>query len=132
MKNKMDEVKMTEFQFNELKSHLENVQTLKIRIMSDSMKPLFQAGDLLDIQPLPKKFEPIKFDVLTYWDGQRLIAHYFDHSELIFGQQEKQVWIFKPLVIGTEDFPVKPEHILGIVQIQFSLLLKLKLFFKAR
>lgn len=123
---------MTEIEFNELKEALISHKTFQIRILSDSMKPLFKTKDLLWIKALPKDFKPKKFDVFTYWNGQLLIAHYYHHSERALGHDDREVWIFKPLAAGTEDFPVRRENILGQVQVQFPILLKIKLFLLRR
>ncbi len=107
-----------------LKQELKRAKKLKIKIMSGSMSPVLKTDEILEVSWIPKNFEPQKYDIFVYWDGMRLIGHYFYEKANLLNDQN-EVWIFKCLIAKSEDFPVARKEVIGIVNKKIPFLRRL-------
>lgn len=132
---------MTKLQFKEIsydyflltKAHLKNVKELDITITGNSMKPLFNEDSqqtkvrYIDDLNLLKRF-----DVIVFWQGDKLISHYFWKKNEYFQNDNGEPYIItRPLnPIKSFDIPIVSAQILGILPEKIGLGLKLKIFFR--
>ena len=122
---------VTAEQFFALKEALEQRHRLSIKVVSGSMEPVLLTNQKYWVEKVDANFKPRKFDIIVYWDGTKLICHYYDHSENVMNS-DQQVWILKPLTHDREDFPVSVERVLGLVDQKIPFFRKLTLRFHRR
>lgn len=127
----MNQEIVTSEQFFALKVALEQRHRLSIKVMSGSMEPVLVTNQKYWVQKIGADFKPRQYDIIVYWDGTRLICHYYDHSESVMNSNQ-HVWILKPLTHDTEDFPVSVERVLGLVDKKIPFFRKLTLKFHRR
>jgi hypothetical protein len=117
---------------NNILNHLEVFKTrliagelVFIEIMSDSMSPVLKVGESYLVSKIERDYKPKKFEILIYWNGEKLIAHYFNEIARL-AETNEDVWIFKSIKSkNKEDFPVRPESIVGIVNKKISVYFRL-------
>lgn len=98
--------------FLELKSYLSHSQKLNAKVISGSMEPVIMTGDFVEVEAV--RVETLKrFDIILYWDGEKLICHYVWHLNRIPGAAGERVILTKKMGKGNPDFPVSEYKILG-------------------
>lgn len=84
---------------------------VEIRIVTGSMEPLLQVGHVYRLHDRPRR-NWARFDVVVFWSGEVLVAHYVWHVNAIF---EAGNVITKSLRPGAEDLPLREDQILGFI-----------------
>lgn len=103
-----------------LKNKLAKDGRINCRIISGSMEPLIMTNDFVDIEPLSGELK--KFDILVFFQKDKLICHYVTHVNLSDGK------IITANLIGGEDLPFEKDQILGkVVNYKVGFWQKLKL-----
>ncbi len=99
--------------FKLLSLALEHRGQLEMRVVSGSMEPLIMTGELITIK---KATAPLKrFDIIVFWNGDRLICHYIQHINRMVSDDAQKVVITGGLKFSNVDLPCRSENILGIV-----------------
>lgn len=131
---------VTEQKFKELDFHsfltakelLRHKGELKVTILGKSMVPLYQpTGQVVEIKPIADLSELKRFDIIIFWQHNKLIAHYYwkQNSYFIEDVNDPNL-VTRPLnPIKSFDHPIRFNHILGIVPEKMPLWLKLKILF---
>ncbi len=95
----------------------EKVQALKaagnlhpLRVVSGSMAPLIPIGATVVVDPART---PRRWDVVVYWDGQKLICHVLWHVNR--HALPNEALLLAPLVGRSVDLAVPRERVLGVV-----------------
>ena len=111
-----------------LKKRMKVDQVLKIQIVSDSMSPLIKIGQKLEIIALPTESMVKKYDILVFWQANKLNCHIFWEWRQDIRNQ-KLLGISKSMKEPKgEDFPWDFEQVLGIVRdVEVSFFTKLKI-----
>ena len=94
------------------------------------MSPVLKTDEILEVSWIPKNFKPQRYDIFVYWDGLRLIGHYFYEKANLLNTQN-EVWIFKSLLAKVEDFPVARSEVIGIVNKKIPIWRRLLLSLKS-
>lgn len=106
------------FSFTKLKKRLHSSGKMSLEVVSGSMLPLIPVGSSIDIRPIIDELKP--FDIVVFWDGDKLISHYI-WKKSAFKTQGKDVWLTRSLQNPeNNDLPVEEDRILGII-INFNL-----------
>ncbi len=98
--------------FLDMKSYLSDGHKLNAKVISGSMEPVIMTGDLVEVEAV--RVETLKmFDIILYWDGEKLICHYVWHLNRIPGAAGERVILTKKIGKGNPDFPVSEYKVLG-------------------
>ena len=114
-----------------IKKKLKAEGALSITIASGSMHPVLKTGNHYCLLPLDEKYVPSKYDILAYWDGEKIIGHYFYSEAKLFNSKEIR-WIFKSIVSQVEDFPVSKDFVLGQIDVKMPLYIRTYLAIRSR
>jgi hypothetical protein len=102
--------------FERLKDEIVSNGFLGIRIISDSMYPLIKVGEKVTVCHYINEKQLTRFIPVLYWDGSKLICHYFWNKSRMTNADGKQTILTRSLKENKiNDIPVPTEHILGIV-----------------
>ena len=115
----------------QIKKKLQTDGFLTITIVSDSMHPVLKVGKSYNLLPIEELHQPSKYDILAYWDGEKIIGHYFYEESKLFNDEEVR-WIFKSIVSRGEDFPVSKDYVLGRIQTKIPAYIRAYLAIKNR
>ena len=129
---------MTEQKFKELdyssfqsaKEVLKKVRSLEISVMGTSMMPFYKSsGQKVIVKPLNDISDLKRFDLIVFWQHNMLVAHYYWKQNSYFNEDNNDPnLITRPLnPIKAFDHPIKFDHILGKINDELSLWLKLKI-----
>lgn len=108
-------------EFEKLKSALQAGAPLSFVIYSDSMEPILKAGDRVSVVPISR---PLKiFDLIVFFQENDLVCHLFIKKSLLNHSLITTSFKYRKF-----DYPVKEDHLLGVVDShRLSFLQKLKL-----
>ncbi len=111
------------FDLQILKKQLSSGQIISLNVASDSMHPLLKVGELIKVEKVSKRENLQVFDLIVFDQGGRLNVHFLakaDHSN--------QEYITQCLKYpGQNDYPLKPEQIMGrVLNKKLSLWQKMK------
>ncbi len=112
--------------FYKLKSDLTRLGEYTFKIASDSMHPLLKVDSLVTVRPVEQESLE-RFDVIIFWEGNRLICHFLWAKQQI-ELSKKSVFITKSLKdpLGF-DLPVKDNLLLGKLDVKIPLLTRIKI-----
>lgn len=115
--------------FIKLKKRLQKLSQLDFNICSGSMAPLIMVGDQISVKPIEQDLSP--FDIIVFWNGEQLIAHFVWHKNRIKVFKKESV-ITRSLQNPYEnDLPINEENILGYVtNFEISTFTKISIFLK--
>lgn len=88
---------------------LKNVPFFKGKIQTDSMEPLIKVGDTVVVEV--GNLELKRFDIIVFYDDQKLICHYLWHKNVVV----TPVMLQTRNLHGKKDCPIKLENYLGKV-----------------
>lgn len=80
-----------------------------VQILSDSMEPVLRVGARYRLE-LHSVEDLRRFDILVFWNGRFLVAHYVWH---INRDVDRGQIITRSLNGWSEDLPIAPQHIVG-------------------
>jgi hypothetical protein len=81
---------------------------------SGSMEPLIMTGSQIEVGPIDSFDDLRTFDILLFWNGERLICHYLWHINTLTNPDGERTVVTRPLAsYQGEDLPVPTGHILG-------------------
>ncbi|MBT3583767.1 MAG: S26 family signal peptidase [Halobacteriovoraceae bacterium] len=114
--------------FFEYKKVLKAKGKMSFKVLTDSMTPLILPGENIEVVPCD---EFKKFDVVIFWDGEKLVSHYIWHKNLLQQRNKNSLYTTRSLISpNLDDLPVSEMHILGLVtDRKISLFQKLKILF---
>ena len=115
-----------------VKKHLENVSVMDITIKGTSMIPLFaEESQVVKVHKIDNRVSLKRFDVIIFWQDGILLSHYFWGVNKHFNEDPNDPYLItRPLnPIKGFDHPIKYEQVLGIIPVELSLFLKLKILF---
>ena len=93
-----------------------------VRIVSDSMVPLIDIGDNVEVTYLDNLDDIKRFDIIIFHLGEVLTSHFYWGRNLF----EPEKLLFKSLKhVKDYDLPISEQSILGKVNLTFPLWLKL-------
>ncbi|TNF01577.1 MAG: hypothetical protein EP326_04020 [Deltaproteobacteria bacterium] len=102
--------------FDSLKERIKKQGFMGIRIISDSMDPFIQVGEEVTVSEFVNNKQLQRFTPILYWDGKKLVCHYFWNQSRIPNADGKQTIVTRSLKqTKSNDVPVPIENILGIV-----------------
>lgn len=102
--------------FEQLKNQIKNSGFLGIRIISDSMHPVIEVGEEVTVSDFINEKQLSRFTPILYWDGSKLICHYFWNRGRIQNADGKETIVTRSLKeTKSNDIPVPIENILGVV-----------------
>lgn len=116
--------------FLNAKEVLKHAGELEITVVGKSMTPLYEAnGQLVRIKPITNLSELKRFDILIFWQNNKLIAHYYWKQNSYFVENVNDPdLVTRPLnPIKSFDHPIRFKHILGVVPEKMPLWIKLKI-----
>jgi hypothetical protein len=92
------------------------------------MEPVLKVGSSYKLIQSP--FTALKkFDVVVFWTGEVLVAHYVWH---INSTVDKGTLVTRSLRPGTEDLPLQHEQIMGkVFEVQIPLRIRMKIVLSA-
>lgn len=103
--HKMDQIDLASY-----KSRLASEGSLKIRIVSDSMRPCLEVGDFVEVKPLNR--DPRPFDLLVYLYKDKFYCHYVWKNQIEFNKTIITRSLKEPM---QDEIPHHVGNILGIV-----------------
>lgn len=111
------------------KTLLQKCGSLPCRVVSNSMEPLIQAGDMIRVKPMRAVSELKTFNILVFLEHDRLVCHYLWNVSVL---AKEDTLITRSLRSSHEgDYPVKFSNVLGMVaDVQIPLTLKLRILFR--
>ncbi len=117
---------MDKIEFLYLKKMLSQKGFVELKVKGTSMRPLISENDIIKIEEL--KSELKIFDIIVFYQDQKLIVHYFWQKNKFFNNENENI-LTRPLnPISGYDFPIRNVEILGIVtNFRVSTFLKLKI-----
>jgi signal peptidase I len=86
------------------------------RVITDSMIPIINVGDVIKVVPVENRATLRRFDIVVYWDGEKLISHYIWHQNRILKHQEEIYTTRSLKEYSVNDVPIKISDILGFVE----------------
>lgn len=102
--------------FDELKKRIKKDGFLGIRIISDSMVPFINVGEEVMVSEFIEPKQLQRFTPILYWDGRKLICHYYWNESKLTNAEGKKTIITRSLKESkSNDIPIPLENILGIV-----------------
>ncbi len=102
-----------QFTFVKLKKRLHSFGELKFKIATDSMYPLICIGDEIEVFPVDRDFRA--FDIIVYWDGEKLMAHYVWHVNNLKIKNQTSLLTRSLKNQYENDLPIPVDNILGFV-----------------
>ena len=100
------------FDLQILKKQLVNESVVKLKVVSDSMVPLIKIGDLIEVQKIADLKELKHFDIIVFDQAGRLNVHFLTKIDHTHQQYITQCLKFR----GENDYPLKPDQIIGLVK----------------
>ena len=106
---------------------------LELQVISGSMEPVIMTNEKIIAVRLEKHSTTLKpFDIIVFWDGNRLICHYIWHINRLIRSNGVQVYVTRPYAGKGEDLPLTEAQVLGLVTShRISSFGRLKLLIKA-
>jgi hypothetical protein len=87
-------------------------QLVPLQVVTGSMVPLIPVGTKIVVDPLAT---PVRWDVVVYWDGTRLICHVLWHINRLVSANGATTNVTAPLLGHGVDLVVTAENMLGVV-----------------
>lgn len=100
----LEQMPLTPELVNSFRKVLRQKGRLKCRIVSDSMLPVLEVGDIIEIEPVRKIRKLRRFDLLVFFDGNQLMCHFLwkkskvDNNQTIITRSLKRCLINDPSV----------------------------------
>lgn len=116
--------------FRNLQNEIENTGYVFVQLVSDSMSPVLKTGDAAIAKPIKDHNRIKKFDILVFFDGEKLLCHYFVGRSSFKDADGVELYLTRGLSAREFDLPVRKDHVLGKVEKKIPFLLKLKELFK--
>lgn len=105
------------FTFVKCKKILQRENKSQFRVCSESMHPVMKINDMLEVVPV-NLLSPdlIRFDIIVFWDGKKLISHFVWHVHSDPFCKRKRTILTRSIAdCLSNDVPVHQEYILGKV-----------------
>ena len=103
-------------EFKNLKRDLALKGRLVFELQGKSMAPLMKEGDSVTVEHLGSYKHLQLFDIIVFFDGKRLICHYFWKRSVFEDEKGRRPIMTRPLnPLRGKDTPFNEECILGIV-----------------
>jgi hypothetical protein len=117
-------------QFFKIKESLNKNGKQEVRVRGESMIPLLQEKDLIEIFPLNDLSILKRFDVIIFWQDNIFMCHYFWKKNNHFNKTN-EIFLTRPLnPINGFDHPIESSQVLGIAKnLKISTWLKFKIIF---
>jgi hypothetical protein len=112
--------------FEKLRTILELKKSVEAVIVSGSMEPLIKTGAKIKIQWIDDFSNLHRFDVLVFWDGNKLVCHYLLHRNRVMTENNEDVFTMRGLRSKGDDLPVAQSKILGKVDVIIPWHIKLR------
>lgn len=101
-------------QFHKIKEGIDDGHPYQFTVVTDSMAPLIQPPEQIIVVKHPESSYQ-KFDVIVFFEKERLVCHYISHINHLPSPEGEQVYITRGLKNTGTDYPVSKSMILGLV-----------------
>ena len=102
-------------EFKAMKMKLKSSLSLDIQIVSDSMYPILAVEERCTVSPYLGVDNLKRFDIIIFWQANRLICHYFWRTSIALNTGKLQFMTRSLKNIYTNDVPFNEDQILGLI-----------------